>query len=304
MTKIHSYSEVYALGHKALENLITGSDYLVIEEKIDGSQYSFGVIDGEICARSKGKEQSESSGVDDLFKTAWEVVKLLAPSLRPNWVYRCEFLAKPKHNVLCYSRTPKDGLIIYDIDKGEQNYLSVEDKSTEAARIGIECVPCIANKPDPDLEQFKEWLERESCLGGVKVEGVVIKNYRQFGRDKKVLMGKYVSEAFKEKHNKEWKVGNPNGKDVIQLLGQELKSEARWQKAIQHLTEKGLLLNEPKDIGLLIQEVPADILKEEEDYIKDKLFKWAWPQIKRMTTAGLPEWYKTKLAESQFAEVE
>ena len=298
MAHLRSYSEVYALGHRALKELFF--DEVIVEEKIDGSQFSFSVINGELCCRSKGKAQDDENGVDDMFKPAVDFVKSIQHDLKPNAIYRCEWLRKPKHNTLCYSRTPENGIIVYDIDIADECYLPPAEKQNECRRIGLECVPCFAVGKDFGIDEFQELLKKDSCLGGTKIEGVVIKNYHKFGQDKKCIMGKYVSEVFKEKHQKEWKVGNPTNKDVLVLLGQELKTEARWQKAIQHLTEAGKLINEPKDIGLLMQEVPADILKEEEDYIKDKLFQWACPHIKRLVTGGLPEFYKELLAKKQF----
>lgn len=51
---INSYPTVYALGHKAIEGIFDSP--VIVEEKIDGSQFSFGLIDGELRCRSKGKE--------------------------------------------------------------------------------------------------------------------------------------------------------------------------------------------------------------------------------------------------------
>jgi len=144
------------------------------------------------------------------------------------------------------------------------------------------------------------FLDLESILGGQKIEGVVIKNYSRFGIDKKVLMGKYVSEAFKEVHSKEWKNSNPQAGDIIQRLIMEYKTPARWNKTIQHLQEKGLLDNSPKDIGLLIKECKDDISKECADEISVKLWEWAKGQILRGCTGGLPEWYKEQLLKEQF----
>ena len=75
---------------------------------------------------------------------------------------------------------------------------------------------------------------------------------------------------------------------------------ARHCVRCQDLQERGLLEGSPRDIGALIKEVPADISKECADEIKDKLFAWAWPHIQRMTTRGLPEWYKEQLLKQQF----
>jgi len=291
---INSYSEVMALGHRYLDNLFDG--------EVDGSAFSMQVVDGKLYCRSKGKQIGDENGVDKMFDKAIATAEKLKDKLRNNWIYRCEYLSKPKHNTICYSRTPIDNLIVYDIDTGNQCYLCPVDKKTECQRIGLECVPWLTSGTGFGLDEFKVLLDIDSVLGGSKIEGVVIKNYDRFGKDKKALMGKYVSEEFKEKHGVEWKSNNKTSVDTITLLGQELRTDARWDKAVQHLKEQGLLANEPKDIGLLVKEVPADIEKEEIDYIKDKLYQWAWPQIKRIVVAGLPEYYKEKLANSQFKE--
>ena len=151
---------------------------------------------------------------------------------------------------------------------------------------------------------FRTFLERDSILGGTKIEGVVIKNYELFTMEKKPAMGKYVSEAFKEVHNKDWKERNPTGKDFVLALTEKYKTEARWNKAILHLTEAGQLEHSPKDIGLLMREVPADVLKECEDEIKEALFGHFWQYIQRGITSGLPEWYKDELAKSAFGKAD
>jgi hypothetical protein len=143
-------------------------------------------------------------------------------------------------------------------------------------------------------------------LGGQKIEGVVLKpiNYNIFGEDKKVLMGKYVSEAFREIHKHEWKLSNPSRTDFIDLLAQQYTTPARWNKAIIHLKEQGLIQDSPKDIGLIMKEVPLDILKECEQEIKDKLFEHFWSTIRRKVVSGFPEWYKEQLLKAQFGEQE
>ena len=111
-----------------------------------------------------------------------------------------------------------------------------------------------------------------------------------------------MSEAFKETHETSWKERNPTGKDIVQRLIDHYSVEARYNKAVQHLKEGGLLEGSLRDIGLLIREVPEDIMKEETDNIKDILFKHFWPQIRRGVSHGIPEFYKLKLAESAFTD--
>jgi hypothetical protein len=138
-----------------------------------------------------------------------------------------------------------------------------------------------------------------SVLGGTSVEGIVFKNYERFDPyTSKVMMGKHVSEAFKEVHrSKKYRTSN---KDIIEDLKERYRTEARWEKAVQHLREVGKLEDSPTDIGPLLKEVNQDVLTECQDEIREVLFKWGWKQISRGLTAGLPEWYKQKLMEKQF----
>lgn len=295
MQHINSYPSIYALGHRAIANLFD-SDVL-IEEKVDGSQFSFGRIDGELVCRSKGKDIILDAP-EKMFSKAVEVIKELP--LRDGWFYRGEYLQSPKHNTLKYSRTPNNFIILFDINIGLEEYMSYEEKRAEAERIGLECVPIMYQGKVTDFEQFKLFLEKDSVLGGTKVEGVVIKNYSVFTQEKKVAMGKYVSEAFKEIHQGEWKKSNPNNRDIEAILIGEYRSNARWQKSVQHLQEKGLLDGSPKDIGALMKEVSSDTLKECEEEIKEKLFKHFWSKISRGIVSGIPEWYKEELAKKSF----
>ena len=293
----HSYGKIYALGHAAVKQLF--EDEVTVEEKVDGSQFSFGIFNGEIRCRSKGKEQLPDCP-DKMFERAIEVVRQLAPNLKDGYTYRGEYLQKPNHNALAYGRIPTNNIILFDIATGEEQYLSYDDKKIEAERIGLEVVPLIYKGKVEDLEMFKSLLDTVSVLGGQKIEGVVVKNYNKFDQEKKSLKGKYVSEAFKEVHKHTWGESNPGKSDMLTFLGLKYKTYARWNKAIQHLKEAGNLTESPKDIGNLMKEVQRDIEEECLDEIAKELLKWAMPGIKRKVVQGIPEWYKEQLLNKQF----
>lgn len=296
MIHVGSYPSVFALGHKAIAEIFTGD--VLVEEKIDGSQFSFGRINGEFVCRSKGKDIIPSAP-EKMFARAVETAQGLP--LADGWIYRAEYLQSPKHNTLSYARIPHGHLMIFDICTGQEQYLMPQQKAEEARRIGLECVPLLHSGAVSSFNQFAEFLKMESVLGGCTVEGVVVKNYNVFTPEKKIAVGKYVSEAFKEKHEVEWKKSNPTQTDVVQSLISTYKTEARWMKAVQHLKEAGTIQGSPRDIGELIKEVPHDVLKECREEIMDKLMAHFWPHIKRGITAGLPEWYKETLAKCAFA---
>lgn len=305
MDSWHSYPSIYALGHRYITELLL--DPVLVEEKVDGSQFSFGVFDGEegryLRCKSKGAELNIIAP-DNMFQRGVSVVQSLMDQLHVGWTYRAEYLMKPKHNALAYDRIPKDHIIIFDINTGHETYLSYEEKAEEAARIGLEIVPCMHQGMIADVQQFRELLDTVSCLGGQKIEGVVVKNYARFGKDKKVLLGKFVSEAFKEVHKREWKESNPGQGDILERLVDSYKTPARWNKAVQHLKEAGSLEDSPRDIGFLIKEVPLDIEKECKEEILEKLWQWAWPHVRRGVTGGMPEWYKDELMKKQFEATE
>lgn len=300
---LHSYPEVHQLGHKIVSDVLNG--HVLVQEKVDGSQISFGVDEhGELKVRSKNAEINVEHP-DGMFKLAveWAVKNRL--SFHPEWTYRGEYLQKPKHNTLVYSRTPNNHIILFDICDGLESYLPYADVCAEAERIGLEVVPLFAEGVFTQadiLARKDEWLLRESILGGTKVEGVVIKNYNVFTAEKKAAMAKIVQPEFKELNAVNWKSANPTGADMVQKIIDVYKAEARWQKAVQHLRDSGALQGEMKDIPALMKEVSSDVLKECKDEIVEQLFAYAWPKISKGITRGLPEWYKSQIENGEMLE--
>lgn len=293
-TSYHSYPSPKAMGHGMIKELLL--DPVIIEEKLDGSQFSFGVFgpDRELRCRSKGA-QINMFAPEKMFLQAIETAKELAPLLIEGYTYRSEYFQKPKHNVLAYARIPNKHLMLIDINSGHEQYLEYHDKVKEGERIGLETTPLLYHGVVTDPFMIRDFLERTSVLGGPKIEGVVVKNYKRFTMDGKVQMGKFVSEEFKEVHSSDWKETNPDNKDIVQVLIAKYRTPARWMKAVQHLKEAGKINGEMSDMAVLFPEVLKDTRKECEEEIKQLLFNWAWKNIGRSLTGGLPEWYREQL---------
>lgn len=302
--RVPSYGKVWALGHRVVQDLFTHGP-VVLQEKMDGSQFSFMVDDeDELHMRSKGAEIFAGQP-DKLFKKAVDTVVRLhgEGKLRKGWIYRAEAITNPRHNVLTYSRIPAGGLILFDVEDGPGAHFAPAYLSLIAKDMGLESVPCFGEQIVSSPNDLREFLDRESCLGGPKIEGVVAKAYGRFTFDGHLMMGKYVSEAFKEKHKREFK--NDGGKaDILQSITESLCTEARFQKAIQHLREAGTLTQSPKDIGPLMAELNRDVEEEEKDWIKEKLYEHFRKPVLRGVTKGFPQWYKEQLLKLQFEEVE
>jgi hypothetical protein len=222
--------------------------------------------------------------------------------LTPGWIYRCEFLAKAKHNVLTYSRVPACNLVLFDVYRPDISaYCTPRGKIEAAAILGLEPVRCLHSglmwTDDARGATLDQLMQAESSLGGTKIEGVVIKNYANATADGPQV-AKIVSAEFKEKHAHgpiNPKAGQ--GEHLAQIIA-HLRTEARWRKAIQHLRETNALTNGPEDIGPLMKELATDILAEETDAIKQALFDAFWKTIVKGVSAGFPDFYKKILAQN------
>ena len=150
-------------------------------------------------------------------------------------------------------------------------------------------------------------IKKESILGNVEMEGLVVKNYRQpfllGGQPIPLMAGKYVSEKFKEVHQKSWK-RDSTSKGKFEVFKMSFRTEARWDKSIQHLRDSGELENSPRDIGKLIRAIKDDITEEEKDNIKEFLWKEFSPEVLRYATSKFPEYYKEKLLKAAFEKEE
>lgn len=313
----HSPQSIFHCGHRAVKDLFNVP--VQLQEKVDGSFFAFGLFpqaaegsnftdntsgEMELKLRSKGAIMYPDAPVA-MFRIAIESVKAVQHLLHPGWQYRGEAVCKPCHNALAYDRIAKGGVILFDICTDEETYLPYEELKAEADRLGFETVPQLFTGRITNAEEIRQFLDQTSILGGQKIEGVVIKPLEpMYAPDKKMLFGKFVSEAFKEVHKKAWGESNPGTGDILMQLGQAFGTQARWQKALQHLREQGLITDSPKDIGLLMKEIPLDVRKECEDEIKEALWKFAWPHISRMVGRGAPEWYKNLLLEKGFEKNE
>jgi len=293
--EIRGYSSPKAFGHRLVNDILDG--HVIIQEKVDGSQLSFGVFDGELCVRSHNAQVDlEAPG---MFGIAVEHLKTVTEWMTDGCTYRGEYLAKPKHNTLSYDRIPKGHIVLFDVDTGNTSYLIAEELVMGHAMVlGLEPVATLweGDGKEVTLDMLKNLLETESILGGEKIEGVVIKNYDKY-IDDKVMMAKYVSTEFREKHGTDWKQRNPG---TIEFIISQFNKEAIWNKAVQHLSEDGELDREPKDIGKLMKELNIDIKREHEEEIKEMLYASEIKKIIKGITNGFPEWYKEQLAEKAF----
>lgn len=288
---IPSFPKIFPPQYPKVRNIFDGE--IEITEKVDGSLIAFGNIQGKLCIRSKRADLTEDC--PDMFYSAVKYIeKIYAEGLLDNdVVYYGECLKGPKHNVLTYNRPPKNNIAIFSVlDYNNDKHLPYDYIQSSAKIIEVDCVPLLFKGVINNIEECEKFLQVESFLGGVLIEGVVIKNYNQYlnlgGKDYNVTSMKLVSAEFKEQHTKE-KV------DVLDNFFHSFNTEARFQKALIHLKEQGVINGNIKDVSLLAKEIKSDLIEEEEEKIKEVLFNFYKHKIEKIATKGIYEWYKEKI---------
>lgn len=298
---ISPFPKIFSIGTVYIRDIFKND--VEISEKLDGSQFSVGKINDKIFLRSKGAELFIDNPQQMFFEAVNYVVNI-QDRIPNNMVFYCEYLKKPKHNTLKYDKIPKNHLCLFGAMDVSQTFHN--DKLKEFADLfEIDCIPILFNGKINSASELIAFLDRESYLGGSKIEGVVVKNFENKfllgGQPMPLMAGKLVSESFKEVHRERWGK-EESGKSRLQTFFESFRTEARWIKAIQHLADKNELLNEPKDIGKLIKEIQFDIEAEEKEAVKEFLWNEFKGELKRNSVSGFPEWYKEWLVKESFVE--
>lgn len=295
---IHAFPKIFVIGKDYIRDIF--NEDVEITEKIDGSQFSFGRIGGKLYIRSKGA-QLFIDNPEGMFVEGISYVEQIQDKVPDNMIFYCEYLKKRKHNTLFYDRVPKNHLILFGVMRADEKF---SGRLTHwSMELEIERVPLIYQGKISSSDEILKMLDQESILGGPKIEGVVVKNYsRPFllgGQPIPLMAGKFVSDSFKEVHRERWGK-EEKSKGRMQMFFESFKTEARWEKAVQHLREEGQIENEPRDIGKLFKAVNIDIETEEMEAAKDFLWKEFKGELTRTASRGLAEWYKKKLLEKAF----
>lgn len=297
MTELKSFPKIWHLGHKCIKGIFEQD--VEITEKVDGSQFVFGWDkDGKYHCRSKGV-RIEPDEAPNLFFPVVEWSRGLKPL--QGHVFYGETLSKPKHNTLVYDRTPTNHFALFGVSDIE-GFKHVHNHAllTEYSEIlGCDVVPLL-HKGKANFELVDSLLHKESFLGGPNAEGVVVKadvQYELYGQHTPLMCGKFVTEAFKEVHQK-----NPefhSGKGKVQDLFESYRTQARWEKAVQFLRDSGQLDESPKDISSLMKRVNTDVEEECKEEVMEKLWSIYRKDFLKNVTVGLPEWYKRSLASDE-----
>lgn len=256
-----------------------------VTEKVDGSQITWMLSEDGLEIASKNctiyTDQTGFTG-DKLFTKAVEIIVQMRSKLQLNTQYYAEYLKTPKHVSIQYDNTPKNNLMLFAVKEDciWQGHIEV---CAHARHLGI------------DEPQLVSTYKNDSYLGGTR-EGLV---YSIISDDcTSITKYKKVSDQFLEvkKELKERKKAMRGSKvDSWSEFKERFRTEARWNKAIQHLREANKLTETNKDIGQLHKEVMQDIISEELDNINQYLYKNYTKDLLKHAVEGLAEFYSNYL---------
>ncbi|KAG2383678.1 hypothetical protein C9374_004349 [Naegleria lovaniensis] len=293
-------------GHaiKSSKRWIAHSTYVYAQEKIDGSQLSFMLVNDtanndDAISNSEGNKKlifrTKKGPIsnDICFENAIKAISEIQHLLSPNYVYRGETITRYRHCRVMYGFIPPKSFVLFDVQNDKGNYLLPDEIEMEAKRLGLMCAQ-IVYRGVLDFEKLKYLCNNtKSQLGGyAMVEGLVVKQYldkttvdtfseSEYTKSKRseedeldgcgdvrMVSFKMVSKRYKEtkkpKHLKE-------EKDIdtkLKTIAQSVCTQSRWEKAMIRYLEEGGDINHRDLSGILCLEIKKDIIKEEHDSIQ------------------------------------
>jgi len=225
------YPKIYRVGHRNTEGIFSvPEEEIIVEEKIDGANFRFGVINGKLRFGSRKVDLTEKKDYNQ-FKKAVEFVKNLDISkMRPGHVYFAEYCIP--HSIQ-YNWEKMPLLLGFDVWNGK-GWLGYEDKVEAFNEIGIEVVPLVDRVKAGDITP--EYLNKvipESKYYSGKAEGVVFKNYNVG------MFAKLVSEAFKEVNQEIFGKSKKHASDDTEYILEKYVPVRRVEKVIQAMINEG-----------------------------------------------------------------
>lgn len=264
---IHRLKEKYAYG-------FTPGDHIVIQEKIDGSNFSF-CYDEEkdaILSFSHSAELNERDTLRGAYQWACSLDKeLVRRVLGTHLIVFSEWLVLHT-NVYpeeCYRKA-----YCYDVyDTREEKYLPQSRVKEIIQALGLIYVPVFYDGEFHNWEEVFAFIGKTE-LGGDGGEGIVVKNMSKLNSKKEMFYVKLVADKFLE--TKDMEPMKTNKVLAIQETNARVASvvtKARVQKLLHKMVDDGILSQDwgEAELPLITQKLGGaifhDCLKEEPELV-------------------------------------
>ena len=258
--KWKKYTKIKALGTDETEEIFEG--VCVVQEKIDGGNFSFYVENNKLIVASRNMIMT-----DKIDPKGWEAIPVVTEAFEkypelfnPNYLYVGESLQK---HTISYDSIP--GFVGYDIWNEEtESFLHWKDSKGIFESFGLEFIHVHFERDGSEItiEELEECIKHSSYKEG-DAEGIVIKNYSKLNKYGNPLFGKIVTDDFKEQNRAVFKGTNqpPKEGNSTIIIASTYSTEARIEKTIHKLVDEGTVLDMSM-IPVLFNAVAEDIFEE------------------------------------------
>jgi len=281
----------------------TGTNYeWYIQEKVDGSQLSFRYDPRVLHLRffNRGKEKHEpypSTFLPAISALQYHFEHQLPDS---NLVFHGEAICKVRHNVATYERVPRYCFVLFSVqDLNSGDYIPLLDLESVAKRLNLELAPIwFFNRTpenDPNIEVDTLMSNPPLSFLGGEPEGCVLKHLHYVKRNGQTVASKFkfVSDRFKERHATRSKIEVTSPDQFIESLVQWYPLKPRLRKAIFRLRDREEIQIDTTDkeqrqidAQKVTREMKRDWLDEEEELLKNHIWRHFKPYILKKITSG------------------
>lgn len=262
------YHSIVRYGHKSTQDVLNKGDNIIIQEKIDGANASFSVVNGELKCWSRNRELNTENTLNGFYD--WAKENIDKDKLLEGVIYFGEWTTP--HKVVYEGHTNQ--FFLYDIyNMYLEEYVSFSMVKDEAKRLGLQLIPVFFEGEFESFEQLMSYVGRTDLGGKLKGqptgEGIVVKNVNYRDKFGKQMFVKLVVDAFREVQRQKQPKDPKKRFSEAELKVHECVTLPRVEKQVFKLIDNGLLDKDYgiEDMGFLIKNVTPmlaeDILKEE-----------------------------------------
>jgi len=259
---------------------------VTVQEKVDGSQFSFWKDVGSSTV-SVASRNRMLSGEESRFRVAVAHVRTL--DVPPGVIFRGEVVSKFRHNKIVYSRLPKHNLVLWDLvvlDAGSMPYNKRNLLKSMGERFDLEVVHEVC---DPfkltSADELTKLVEGPSAFGEER-EGIVVRCRAGVAK----LVGQKMSEHVHRRPR-------DKGDDLAAFVAGSVNAERIIEKAAEWLRDEGMLEFKDSDIGKVIRTVHEDLDNEFSADMRDLLFRKMRKPIYAVISRNVATVYRKLLSE-------
>jgi hypothetical protein len=268
MAEFKKFTDVIRLGHKSTIGVLTEGDNIIVQEKIDGANASFRVVDDEIYAFSRNTQLS----ADNTLRGFYTYAQTLDVShMNPDYIYFGEWLVAHK---IQYHLEAMNQFYLFDVfDTVTQRYLPFDVAIHEAYKLGLNLIHVLYTGQYQGFDHLQSFVGK-SDYGDVG-EGIVVKNVDYVNKYGDQMYVKLVSDAFAEVQKQKLPKDPNQPATVEQEFVNTYVTTGRVDKMLHKLVDEGVLDEQygVEDMGVILRNLNVriydDLLKEESDSLPD-----------------------------------